>query len=43
MRTPAWPRTAKPIAFAAVTMASWLRWSLTFGSSWTLVRILAGD
>ncbi|MEH2493989.1 hypothetical protein V1294_000468 [Bradyrhizobium sp. AZCC 1678] len=43
MRTPAWLRTAKPSAFVAVTMAGWLRWSLTLGSSWTLVRILTGE
>src|SRR4029079_7924618 len=43
MRTPAWLRTARPSAFVAVTMAGWPRWSLTFGSSLTQVRILAGE
>jgi hypothetical protein len=41
MRTPVWPRTAKPLAFFAVMVAGWLLWSLTFGSNWTLVRIPA--
>ena len=43
MRTTAWPRTAKPLAFVAAMVAGWLRWSLTFGSNWTLVRIPPGE
>jgi hypothetical protein len=32
-----------PFVFVAVMMAGWLRWPLTFGSNWTLVRIPAGE
>ena len=43
MRTTWWQRTARSLAFLAVTAAGWrLRW-LTFGLGWTLVRILAGE
>jgi hypothetical protein len=34
---------ARPLVFFAVRAAGWRLRRLTFGSSWTLVRILAGE